>query len=68
MGLTKPLIVRLEGTNVEAGLKIIADAQDDIHAISATDLDDGARKACDIARIKKLAEQANFKVSFEIPL
>jgi len=68
VGLTKPLIVRLEGTNVEAGLKIIADAQDDIHAISATDLDDGARKACDIARIKKLAEQANFKVSFEIPL
>merc|ERR1719247_2631759 len=39
VGLTKPLVVRLEGTNVEAGLKIIADAQEDIHAISGADLD-----------------------------
>jgi len=68
VGLSKPLIVRLEGTNVEAGLKIINDAQADVHAISASDLDDAAKKACDIARIKKLAEQSHLKVSFEIPL
>jgi len=68
VGLSKPLIVRLEGTNVDQGMQIINDAQEQIHAISATDLDDAAKKACDIARIKKIAEQASLKVSFEIPL
>merc|ERR1711959_14098 len=68
VGLTKPLVVRLEGTNVEEGQKIINEAHSDIHAIGAEDLDDAAKKACDIARIKKLAEQANLQVSFEIPL
>merc|ERR1712159_921867 len=68
VGLTKPIVVRLEGTNVEAGQKIINDAHSEIHAIGADDLDDAAKKACDIARIKKLAEQANLQVSFEIPL
>lgn len=68
VGLSKPLIVRLEGTNVDQGMKIISDAQAEVHAISATDLDDAAKKACDIARIKQLAEQSQLKVSFEIPL
>jgi succinyl-CoA synthetase beta subunit len=68
VGLTKPIVVRLEGTNVEAGQKIINDAHSEIHAIGAEDLDDAAKKACDIARIKKLAEQVNLQVSFEIPL
>lgn len=68
VGLTKPLVVRLEGTNVEEGQKIINEAHSEIHAIGAADLDDAAKKACDIARIKKLAEQANLQVSFEIPL
>jgi len=68
VGLTKPLIIRLEGTNVEEGKKIIDAAQSEIHAISGTDLDDAAQKACDIARIKALADQTNLKVSFEIPL
>jgi len=68
VGLSKPLIVRLEGTNVAEGNQIINDAQSTIHAIGAKDLDDAAQKACDIARIKKLAEQAHLKVSFEIPL
>ena len=38
-----PVIVRLEGTNVEQGLKLLADCELDI--ISATDLDDAASKA-----------------------
>ena len=52
VGLTKPLIIRLEGTNVSEGKAIIDAAQSEIHAISGTDLDDAAQKACDIARIK----------------
>ena len=53
---------------MEQGQKIINDAQKEIHAISGANLDDAAQKACDIARIKKLAEQSNLSVSFEIPL
>jgi succinyl-CoA synthetase beta subunit len=47
--LTIPLIVRLEGTNVEAGKKILADSG--LNIISAEDLDDAAAKA--VAAIAK---------------
>jgi succinyl-CoA synthetase beta subunit len=43
LGLTVPLVVRMEGTNVEQGKKILADSGLDV--ISATDMLDGARKA-----------------------
>ncbi|WP_274423448.1 ADP-forming succinate--CoA ligase subunit beta [Chelativorans sp. YIM 93263] len=42
VGLKVPLVVRLEGTNVETGKKIISDS--DLNVISADDLDDAARK------------------------
>jgi len=38
-----PLVVRLEGTNVEAGKKILSDSG--LNIIAADDLDDAARKA-----------------------
>jgi succinyl-CoA synthetase beta subunit len=41
-GLEVPLVVRLEGTNVELGKKIIA--QSGLNVISADDLDDAAQK------------------------
>ena len=41
--LDMPLVVRLEGTNVEAGKKILADSGVDL--IQADDLDDAAVKA-----------------------
>ena len=41
--LDLPLIVRLEGTNVEIGKKILNDSG--LKIISATDLDDAAQKA-----------------------
>jgi succinyl-CoA synthetase beta subunit len=41
-GLEVPLVVRLEGTNVELGKKIIA--QSGLNVISAEDLDDAAQK------------------------
>jgi succinyl-CoA synthetase beta subunit len=43
IGLKVPLVVRMEGTNVEEGKKILADSKLDI--ISATDMQDGAKKA-----------------------
>ena len=42
VGLAVPLVVRLEGTNVEAGKKIINDS--DLNVIAADDLDDAAQK------------------------
>ncbi len=42
IGLSVPLVIRLEGTNVQEGTKILA--QSGINAISAADLDDAARK------------------------
>lgn len=43
IGLSKPLVVRLEGTNVEQGQKLIADSG--IEVTLADDLDDAAEKA-----------------------
>src|SRR3954464_7518065 len=42
VGLTVPLVVRLEGTNVELGKKIIRDSG--LNVIPADDLDDAAKK------------------------
>jgi len=42
--LTLPLVVRLEGTNVQAAKKILAE-NTDVAIISADDLDDAAKKA-----------------------
>ena len=43
VGIKVPLVVRLEGTNVEAGKEILASSGMDI--IAADDLDDAAKKA-----------------------
>jgi succinyl-CoA synthetase beta subunit len=42
VGLTVPLVVRLEGTNVELGKQIIRDSG--LNVIPADDLDDAAQK------------------------
>ncbi|MDZ7823841.1 MAG: ADP-forming succinate--CoA ligase subunit beta [Ahrensia sp.] len=42
VGLKVPLVVRLEGTNVEAGKKILNES--DVDVIAADDLDDAAQK------------------------
>ena len=51
VGLKVPLVVRLEGTNVEAGKKIIADSG--LNVLSADDLDDAAQKI--VNAVKKVA-------------
>jgi succinyl-CoA synthetase beta subunit len=42
VGLKVPLVVRLEGTNVDAGKKIIRDSG--LNVLPADDLDDAAQK------------------------
>ena len=49
VGLKVPLVVRLEGTNVELGKKIIAESG--LNVISADDLDDAAQKI--VAAVKE---------------
>jgi succinyl-CoA synthetase beta subunit len=47
VGFKVPLVVRLEGTNVDAGRKILNDARKDIPTMqAATDLTDAAKKVC----------------------
>jgi succinyl-CoA synthetase beta subunit len=48
VGLEVPLVVRLEGTNVEAGKQIIRDAR--LNVIPAEDLDDAAQKIVNAVR------------------
>jgi succinyl-CoA synthetase beta subunit len=50
-GLDLPLVVRLEGTNVELGKKIIAESG--LNVINADDLDDAAQKV--VAAVKQRA-------------
>jgi succinyl-CoA synthetase beta subunit len=51
VGLQVPLVVRLEGTNVELGKKIIAQSR--LNVTSGDDLDDAAQKV--VAAVKKAA-------------
>ena len=46
--LKVPLVVRLEGTNVELGKKILAESG--LNIVAAADMLDGARKAVELAR------------------
>jgi succinyl-CoA synthetase beta subunit len=50
VGMRVPLVVRLEGTNVEAGRRMLAESGLRIH--TAEHLTDAARKAVDAARGK----------------
>ena len=53
VNLNVPLVVRLEGTNVEQGKKLIAESGLDV--ISANDLDDAARKVVEATKAVKAA-------------
>jgi succinyl-CoA synthetase beta subunit len=53
MGIEVPLIVRLEGTNVDMGRKILAESGLKIH--SAKDMADGAQMAVRLARGEEVA-------------
>ncbi|MDD2232011.1 MAG: succinate--CoA ligase subunit beta, partial [Sphaerochaetaceae bacterium] len=48
MGISIPLVVRLEGTNVELGRRILNDSG--LSIVAASDMADGARKAIALAK------------------
>ncbi|MCA9676614.1 MAG: ADP-forming succinate--CoA ligase subunit beta [Kofleriaceae bacterium] len=48
VGLKVPLVVRLEGTNVDLGKKILADSG--LNIVAAADMLDGAKKVVELAR------------------
>jgi succinyl-CoA synthetase beta subunit len=48
VGLKVPLVVRLEGTNVELGKKILADSG--LNVVAAADMADGAKKIVELAK------------------
>jgi succinyl-CoA synthetase beta subunit len=48
LGLRLPVVVRMEGTNVEQGRKMLADSG--LALTTADDMDDGARKVVELAR------------------
>jgi len=48
VGLQVPLVVRLEGTNVELGKKILAESK--LNIVAAADMLDGAKKVVELAK------------------
>jgi succinyl-CoA synthetase beta subunit len=48
VGLKVPLVVRLEGTNVELGRKILAESK--LNVVAATDMADGAKKIVELSK------------------
>eukprot|EP01027_Heterolobosea_sp_BB2_P022053 GEZU01032440.1.p1 GENE.GEZU01032440.1~~GEZU01032440.1.p1 ORF type:complete len:484 (+),score=170.08 GEZU01032440.1:79-1452(+) len=66
VNLNVPLVVRLKGTRVEEGKKLIADSG--LRIVAADDLDDAAQKAVRMADIVNMAKEIDVKVHFELPL
>jgi len=64
--LNVPLVVRLQGSEVEAGKKLIADSG--LRIITCDDLDEAAQKAVRLSNIVRMANEANINVSFELPI
>ena len=61
LGLGKPIIIRLQGTNVEEAKAMIADCG--IKMIVAEDLEDAAEKAVGVAEI--VSQASNIKIGVE---
>jgi succinyl-CoA synthetase beta subunit len=62
IGLKKPIIIRLKGTNVEEAVALIKSCG--FKMIVTDDLDDAAEKAVHVAEIVKRADEVNLEVSF----
>lgn len=63
IGMKKPLVIRLQGTNVDAAKELIEGCG--FRMILATDLDDAAEKAVGVAEIAKRAEQLQLGIKFD---
>jgi succinyl-CoA synthetase beta subunit len=62
IGMKKPIIIRLKGTNVEEAKKLIEASG--YRLIVTDDLEDAAKKAVHVAEIVKQAEQVALGVTF----
>ncbi|XP_046742467.1 succinate--CoA ligase [ADP-forming] subunit beta, mitochondrial [Diprion similis] len=65
LSLNIPVVVRLQGTNVDEAKALIANAG--LKIVPIDDLDEAARVAVKLSTIVKLAQSANLNVNFEIP-
>jgi len=63
IGMKKPLVIRLQGTNVEEAKSMIDGCG--FRMILANDLDDAAEKAVGVAEIAKRAEALQLGIKFE---
>jgi len=66
LNLTIPVVVRLQGTNVEKGKKIIEESG--LRLIATDDLESAAEQVVKIAKIMTLADESHLQVSFSLPL
>ncbi|KAL2745920.1 hypothetical protein V1477_005838 [Vespula maculifrons] len=65
LSLKIPVVVRLQGTNVDEAKALIANAG--LKIVPIDDLDEAARVAVKLSTIVKLAQSENLSVNFEIP-
>ncbi|KAJ3414755.1 beta' subunit [Chytridiales sp. JEL 0842] len=66
LGLNLPLVVRLQGTEVDAAKKLIANSG--LRMFSIDDLDKAASKAVQMSKIVEMGKKAGVTVKFELPL
>ncbi|KAG0035995.1 beta' subunit [Podila clonocystis] len=61
-----PLVVRLQGTEVDEAKKLIAESG--LRIICSDDLDDAASKSVKLSQMVSMARDAKINVSFELPI
>jgi len=66
LGLKKPVVIRLQGTNVEEAKRLIDESG--LRMLTADDLGEAAQKVVRVVDILKMAEDAHLSVNFELPL
>jgi len=66
LGIKKPIVVRLAGTNVEAARELIEESG--LRMLTAEDLGEAASKAVRVVSIIEMAEKAHLDIKFEMPL
>jgi len=66
LGLSIPLVVRLQGTRVNEAKALIE--KSNLRIISCDDMEEAAEKVVQLANIVKMAKKAKINVSFELPI
>jgi succinyl-CoA synthetase beta subunit len=66
LGLKKPVVIRLAGTNVKEAIHLIDESG--LRMLTAADLGEAAQKAVRVVDIVRMAREAHLNVNFELPL